>query len=235
MPLFDFIVKPLVAFFAPDRRPGTKIKRKKKAGGSAGSKKPSTSSQSVKKLVRSKTSASGSSRARKSSPSSGSTKASVGRSTGSTAKKSTKRSVKKSALPVTKKLVGRKKVVSSIPSGIKSGRGVKKVASRSTSTKKGTFSSDRRDTSSSRSAGSILIGEITHYFSRIGVAVLKLNSGQLKVGESLHIRGKKTDFTQQVVSMQIESNDVRMAKQGQIVGLKLVDEALPGDKVYKVR
>ena len=78
----------------------------------------------------------------------------------------------------------------------------------------------------------ILIGEITHYFSRIEVVVVKLTKGSLKVGDKIAIRGGERDFVQTVRSLQIESVDVPMAAQGKLAGLKTVQPAREGDKVF---
>lgn len=79
----------------------------------------------------------------------------------------------------------------------------------------------------------ICIGEITHYFSRIQVVVLKMTKGSLSVGEQIHIKGRSTDFLQKVASLQIESIDVKVAHKGQLVGLKVDKAAKVGSKVYK--
>lgn len=77
------------------------------------------------------------------------------------------------------------------------------------------------------------IGKITHYFSEIKVAVVKL-SGLLKVGDSIRIiGGENTDFNQKVKSMQIDHKSVKMAKKGKIVGLKLNKKAREGYNIYK--
>ena len=81
----------------------------------------------------------------------------------------------------------------------------------------------------------VCIGEITHYFSRIQVVVLKITGGKLCVGENIRIQGKGTDFAQKVQSLQIESVDVKSANKGQLVGLKVRKKARPGDKVYKIK
>jgi len=78
----------------------------------------------------------------------------------------------------------------------------------------------------------ILIAQITHYFPKIQVVVLRM-SGVLRVNEEIHIKGKISDFKQVVSSMQIESVDVKMAKKNQLVGLKVEKEAHVGDKVYR--
>ena len=78
----------------------------------------------------------------------------------------------------------------------------------------------------------ILIGEITHYFSKIEVVVVKLTKGSLKVGDKIAIRGGERDFVQAVRSLQIESVDVPMATRGKLVGLKTIQPAREGDKVF---
>jgi len=78
-----------------------------------------------------------------------------------------------------------------------------------------------------------LIGKITHYFSKIGVAVIEL-SDTLKVGDTIRIVGGATDFTQQVESMEIEHEKVEVAKAGDSAGLKVNQKVREGYKVYKL-
>lgn len=77
------------------------------------------------------------------------------------------------------------------------------------------------------------IGKITHYFGKIQVGVIEL-SNKLKVGETIHIKGSQTDFSQVVSSMQMEHQNVKEAKKGEAVGLKTDQPAKEGDKVYRV-
>ncbi|MCA9393247.1 MAG: hypothetical protein KC900_03500 [Candidatus Omnitrophica bacterium] len=78
------------------------------------------------------------------------------------------------------------------------------------------------------------MGEITHYFAKIKVAVVRVTAIGIKLGDSINIKGKSTDLIQKVESMQIESVDVKFARKGQLVGLKLAKPVRVGDKVYKV-
>ncbi len=79
-----------------------------------------------------------------------------------------------------------------------------------------------------------LIGEISHYFSRIGVGVIKL-SAPLAQGDEIRIMGgESTDFNQKVDSMQVDHKSVTTAKKGDSVGLKIDEKAREGYKVYKV-
>lgn len=76
------------------------------------------------------------------------------------------------------------------------------------------------------------IGKVTHYFSKISVAVIKLTDA-LSVGDKIIIKGATTDIEQSVSSMQIEHENVDTAKSGQSVGLKIEGRARPNDIVYK--
>ena len=78
-----------------------------------------------------------------------------------------------------------------------------------------------------------LIGKITHYFGKIGVAVIEL-SDTLKVGDTIRIVGGTTDFTQTVDSMEIEHKKVEEAKKGDSIGLKVSQKVREGYKVYKL-
>jgi hypothetical protein len=80
----------------------------------------------------------------------------------------------------------------------------------------------------------ILVGEITHFFSRIEVVVIKMTKGNLRIGDQIQIKGRATDFIQKVDSLQIESVDVKVARKGQLVGLKVVKKVKAGDKIYKL-
>jgi len=77
------------------------------------------------------------------------------------------------------------------------------------------------------------IGKITHYFTKIGVAVIELSS-DLKVGDKIRIKGATSDFKQKVDSMQIEHENIKEAKAGQSIGMKVKEHAREGDTVYKV-
>lgn len=78
-----------------------------------------------------------------------------------------------------------------------------------------------------------LIGKVTHYFGKIGVAVVKLTA-PLSLGDTVHFRGTSTDFTQTVDSMQIEHQPVREAQAGEEVAIKVGARVREGDEVYKV-
>ncbi|UCH31201.1 MAG: translation elongation factor-like protein [Candidatus Bathyarchaeota archaeon] len=77
------------------------------------------------------------------------------------------------------------------------------------------------------------IGQVTHYFTKIGVAVIDL-SESLSIGDQILIKGMTTNIEQTVNSMQIEHKTVEKAKAGQSIGLRVEDRVREGDTVYKI-
>jgi hypothetical protein len=79
------------------------------------------------------------------------------------------------------------------------------------------------------------IGIVTHYYSHLSVAVAQLNKGTLKTGDTIHIKGHSSDFTQTVTSLEYEHRHVDQAVAGQAVGIKVVDHAREHDILYLVK
>jgi len=79
------------------------------------------------------------------------------------------------------------------------------------------------------------IGRITHYFSKIGVAVIEITAESLKVGETIRIKGHTSDFTQTVESLQQEHLSVPEIRKGVSAGIKVKEHVREGDKVYKTK
>jgi len=80
----------------------------------------------------------------------------------------------------------------------------------------------------------VKIGDVSHYYSNIGVAVIELVD-KLKVGDTINLAGATTDFTQTVKSMQIEHEQVEEAGAGASIGLKVQERVRKGDIVYKIK
>ena len=78
-----------------------------------------------------------------------------------------------------------------------------------------------------------LVGKVTHYFSKIGVAVVEL-SDDVKVGDRIKVEGATTSFEQVIESMEIENEKVKLATVGQSIGLKMKDRVRLHDNVYKI-
>jgi len=77
------------------------------------------------------------------------------------------------------------------------------------------------------------VGVVKDYFAKINVAGIDI-TGNLKAGDTIHIKGHTSDFEQVVDSMQIEHEQVEEAKPGDAIGIKVSDRCRGGDIVYKV-
>ena len=79
------------------------------------------------------------------------------------------------------------------------------------------------------------IGVVTHYYSHMSVATLRLESGTLRVGDVIHIRGHTTDFSQRVESLEVNHAPATEVGPNDDFGLKVIQHAREHDVVYKVR
>ena len=79
-----------------------------------------------------------------------------------------------------------------------------------------------------------IVGVVEKYFAQPGVAAVKLTRGTVKKGDTLRYVGHTTDFTAQVVSMQVNNQPVEEAKAGDFIGVQVKERVRENDKVYKV-
>ena len=77
----------------------------------------------------------------------------------------------------------------------------------------------------------VKIGKVTHYYDKIGVAIVKL-SKSLKVDDRIKISGHDKEFTQTVASIQYEHKQLDKAKKGESIGLKVDQPVRENDEVY---
>lgn len=78
------------------------------------------------------------------------------------------------------------------------------------------------------------VGIVTHYFTHLSVAIIQLDSGMLREGDIVHIKGHTSDFKQRVESMEVEHVHVGEVQVGQSFGLRVKEHAREHDVVYKV-
>ena len=77
------------------------------------------------------------------------------------------------------------------------------------------------------------IGVVSNYFSKVGAAAIKLE-GKLKLGDKIRIVGGGVSIEQTVEEMQINLKNVKEAKKGDDVGIKVNEKVRKGYKVFKV-
>ena len=78
----------------------------------------------------------------------------------------------------------------------------------------------------------VQVGHISHFFSKISVAIVELTA-PIAIGDRILIKGPSTDFEQVVDSMQIEHNNIQRAETGQSIGLRTTQHVKEKDMVYK--
>ena len=79
------------------------------------------------------------------------------------------------------------------------------------------------------------VGVVTHYYGHVSVAIIRLESGMLRVGDTIHIRGHTTDFSQRVQSMEVEHAPASEVGPNDDFGLKVIAHVREHDVVYKVK
>ena len=80
----------------------------------------------------------------------------------------------------------------------------------------------------------IQIGKVTHYFDKIGVAVIEVMNEKLKVGDTVKISGHDQEFKQKVVSLQVEHDKVPEIAAGESGAMKTDKPVKAGDMLYLV-
>ena len=78
-----------------------------------------------------------------------------------------------------------------------------------------------------------LVGKVIHFYDKIGVAVIKLGKA-LKVRDKVKFVHGENAFEQTVESMQLEHEQVKEAKKGHEVAVKVDKETKSGTLVYLV-
>ena len=77
------------------------------------------------------------------------------------------------------------------------------------------------------------IGRITHFYDHISVGVVEL-TGNLKVGDKIHIQGTHDDLEEEVESRRLEHENIKRPKKGQAIAIKVSQPVHDNDKIFKV-
>ena len=79
----------------------------------------------------------------------------------------------------------------------------------------------------------IKVGKVTHYYDKIGVAVVDLE-GKLAVGDNIKIVDHGNEFIQGVSSIQFDHKTLDHGGLGQSVGLKVDQRVREGAELFKI-
>ena len=78
------------------------------------------------------------------------------------------------------------------------------------------------------------IAKVTHYYDKIGVAVIEVTKKALKVGDEVKFSGHGNEFTQTIASLQVEHEQVKKIAAGKSGALKTDKPVKEGDVIYLV-
>ena len=78
------------------------------------------------------------------------------------------------------------------------------------------------------------IGTVVHQWRQVGAALVAVTDGELRVGDTIHIKGHTTDFVQTLESMQVDHEPVESARGGEEVAIGVSDRVRVQDKVFRV-
>jgi len=87
---------------------------------------------------------------------------------------------------------------------------------------------------SSAAKRKVYLGKITNYFSKLGVAEIKLENGDLSAGETILVTGPNTGVLEYTVGeIRVELKETTRALKGEFCSIKTPDVLRRSDKVYK--
>lgn len=79
-----------------------------------------------------------------------------------------------------------------------------------------------------------MIGNVTHFYNDLNVAIVEVTDGELHLGDTVHIEGHTSDFVQKIKSMELDHQAIDLAKKGDLVGIEVDEHAREHDHVYIV-
>jgi len=87
---------------------------------------------------------------------------------------------------------------------------------------------------SSATKRKIYLGKITNYFTKLSVAEIKLENGDLSKGETILISGPTTGVVEYIIGeIRVDLKDTNTALKGELCSIKTPDYLRRSDKVYK--
>jgi len=79
------------------------------------------------------------------------------------------------------------------------------------------------------------VGKVTNYFSKIGVAEIKMEADQLKVGDNIYIMGSTTGVYEDTVrEIRVNLQPVESSVKGEDCSIAVKSLVRRADKVYRI-
>lgn len=77
------------------------------------------------------------------------------------------------------------------------------------------------------------VGTVEHYYPKVKAAAVKLDA-DLKLGDTIHIKGHSDDYTEKVTSMQLDHEPIQAGHPGESVGVHVPVKVHEHSEVTKV-
>jgi len=82
----------------------------------------------------------------------------------------------------------------------------------------------------------VYLGKVLNYFKKVRVALIKLETNDICIGERVMFQGNNTGvFSQKANSIQINNRNVKIAKKGSLVSIKTLKQVRENDKVFLIK
>ncbi|MCK9229966.1 MAG: hypothetical protein M0Q23_04450 [Syntrophales bacterium] len=80
----------------------------------------------------------------------------------------------------------------------------------------------------------IKVGEVMKFFSKPGVAAVKITEGELVNGDRVRFTGHTSDFEDTISSMEVNNQKIEKAVPGDYIGIRVSNRVRAGDEVFKI-
>jgi hypothetical protein len=78
------------------------------------------------------------------------------------------------------------------------------------------------------------VGTVVHYYPHVNAAIVRVERGGFRVGDTLEFHGHTTNFQQRIGHIELEHESVGDAVPGQVVGIQVTERVREHDRVRKV-
>lgn len=79
------------------------------------------------------------------------------------------------------------------------------------------------------------VGTVERYYPKVDAASVRIEEGGLKLGDTIHFKGPSGEYEERITSMELDHEKIRVAREGQEVGIEVPVPIEPGSQVLLVR
>lgn len=79
------------------------------------------------------------------------------------------------------------------------------------------------------------VGVVEHYYPEVHAASVRIEEGAIKKGDAIHFKGPRTELEERIHSMELDHEQISMAREGQHVGIEVPFPVEEGAEVLLVR